>query len=56
VTVRYLELAESCDGGCCRFDSPIVLGRGGVFGYDVRVVPRNDLFISVAEPGVVAVA
>ena len=56
VTVQDLELAESCVGGCHRFDGPIVLDRGGAFGYTVRVIPRNDLLTSVAELGVVAVA
>jgi len=41
-------LAESCDGGRYRFDGPIVLDRGGAFGYNVRVIPRNDLPTSVA--------
>jgi starch phosphorylase len=56
VTVQDLELAESCVGGRHRFDGPIVLDRGGAFGYTVREIPRNDLLTSVAEPGVVAVA
>ncbi len=56
VTVQDLDLAESYDGGRYRFDGPIVLDRGGAFGYTVRVIPRNDLLTSVAELGVVAVA
>ncbi len=56
VTVQDLERAESCDGGRYRFEGPIVLDRGGAFGYNMRVIPRNDLLTSVAEPGVVAVA
>jgi len=56
VTVQDLELAESYDGGRFRFDGPIVLDRGGAFGYTVRVIPRNDLLTSVAELGVVAIA
>jgi len=48
--------AESYDGGRYRFDGPIVLDRGGAFGYTVWVIPRNDLLTSVAELGVVAVA
>ncbi len=40
VTVQDLELAEGYDGGRCRFDGPIVLDRGGAFGYTVRVIPR----------------
>jgi starch phosphorylase len=43
-------------GGRHRFDGPIVLDRGGAFGYTVREIPRNDLLTSVAEPGAVAVA
>jgi glycogen phosphorylase len=34
----------------------LVLDRGGAFGHTVRVIPRNDLLTSAAEPGVVAVA
>jgi hypothetical protein len=30
-------------GGRHRFDGPIVLDRGGAFGYTVREIPRNDL-------------
>jgi starch phosphorylase len=56
VTVQDLQPAESCVGGRYRFDGPIVLDRGGAFGYTVREIPRNDLLTSVAEPGVVAVA
>jgi hypothetical protein len=56
VTVQDLDLAESYDGGHYRGGGPIVPGRGGAFGYIVRVIPRNDLLTSVAEPGVVAVA
>ena len=56
VTVQDLGLAEIYDGGRYRFDGPIVLDCDGAFGYTVRVIPRNDLLTSVAEPGVVAVA
>ena len=56
VTVQDLELAESCDGGRYRFDGPVGPRPSGAFGYNVRVIPRNDLLTSVAEPGVVAVA
>ena len=42
-------------GGRHRFDGPVGLDRGGVFGYNVQMIPRNDLPTSVAEPGVVAV-
>jgi hypothetical protein len=51
VTVQDLEPAESCVGGRYRFDGPLVLDRGGAFGYTVREIPRNDLLTSVAEPG-----
>ncbi len=56
VTVQDLDLAESYDGGRCRFDGPTVLDRGGASATPVRVIPRNDLLTSVAELGVVAVA
>ena len=51
VTMQDLDLAESYHGGRYRFDGPIVLDRGGAFGYTVREIPRNDLLTSVAEPG-----
>ena len=52
--VESLHVAESYDGGRHRFDVEHVLDRSGAFGYTVRVVPRNDLLISPAELGVVA--
>jgi glycogen phosphorylase len=56
VPCRISTWPESYDGGRYRFDGPIVLDRGGAFGYTVRVSPRNHLLTSVAELGVVAVA
>ncbi|MFC5928506.1 glycosyltransferase family 1 protein [Cryobacterium melibiosiphilum] len=38
------------------FTGTVELDRAGAFGYTVRVVPRNDLLISPAEMGLVAVA
>jgi glycogen phosphorylase len=36
VTVQDLDLAERYEGGRCRFGRPIVLDRGGAFGYTMR--------------------
>ncbi len=55
-TIDELDLAESYEGGRHRFDCDVTLGHSGAFGYTVRVVPRNDLLISSAELGVVAMA
>lgn len=38
------------------FTGTVELDRSGAFGYTVRVVPRNDLLISPAEMGLIAVA
>ena len=38
------------------FTGTVELDRAGGFGYTVRVVPRNELLISPAEMGLVAVA
>ncbi|HSP76431.1 MAG TPA: alpha-glucan family phosphorylase [Cryobacterium sp.] len=38
------------------FTGTIQLDRGGAFGYTVRVVPRNELLVSPAEMGLIAVA
>ncbi|HSP51340.1 MAG TPA: alpha-glucan family phosphorylase, partial [Cryobacterium sp.] len=38
------------------FTGTIELDRGGAFGYTVRVVPRNELLVSPAEMGLIAVA
>ena len=51
-----LFVGESYDGGRFRFDGDVTLARAGAFGYTVRVVPHNDLLISPAELGVVAMA
>jgi starch phosphorylase len=53
-TVTPLHVEEIYDGGRYRFDGEVVLERSGPFGYTVRVVPHNDLLISNAELGVVA--
>ena len=52
--IESLAVAESYDGGRHRFDVEHVLDRSGAFGYTVRVVPRNDLLVSPAELGVIA--
>ena len=43
-------------GNATLFTGTVQLDRGGAFGYTVRVVPRNDLLISPAEMGLIAVA
>jgi starch phosphorylase len=53
-TVELLHVAEVYEGGRHRFDGDVVLDHSGAFGYTVRVVPHNDLLISAAELGVVA--
>jgi starch phosphorylase len=53
-TVTPLHVEETYDGGRYRFDGEVVLERSGPFGYTVRVVPHNDLLISNAELGIVA--
>jgi glycogen phosphorylase len=53
-TVTPLRVEETYDGGRYRFDGEVVLERSGPFGYTVRVVPHNDLLISTAELGIVA--
>jgi len=42
--------------GSTLFTGTVTLERAGGFGYTVRVVPKNDLLISPAEMGLVAVA
>jgi starch phosphorylase len=49
-----LEPTESYQGGRHRFDGTVTLTRSGAFGYTVRAVPRNELLVSPAELGVVA--
>ncbi len=46
----------SAPGAATLFTGTVQLDRGGAFGYTVRVVPRNDLLITPAEMGLVAVA
>jgi starch phosphorylase len=53
-TVTPLRVEETYEGDRYRFDGEVVLERSGPFGYTVRVVPRNDLLISNAEMGIVA--
>jgi len=43
-------------GASTLFTGTVQLDRGGAFGYTVRVVPRNDLLLSPAEMGLIAVA
>jgi starch phosphorylase len=43
-------------GAATLFTGTVELDRSGGFGYTVRVVPRNELLISPAEMGLVAVA
>ena len=53
-------MAEATDtpeqGGATLFTGTVALYRGGAFGYTVRVVPKNDLLVSSAEMGLIAVA
>lgn len=49
-----LSLAESYEGGRYRFDGSVALDASGAFGYTVRVVPKNDRLVAVAELGLVA--
>ena len=51
------DMAEAASGGSPTLYTGIIeLDRAGAFGYTVRVVPRNDLLISPAEMGLVAIA
>jgi starch phosphorylase len=52
--IELLHVAESYDGGRYRYDGEVVLDHSGAIGYTVRVVPHNDLLVSPAELGVVA--
>ena len=54
--VDVLTLTETYEGGRHRFDGDVTLAQSGPFGYTVRVIPRNELLISPAELGVVAMA
>ncbi|WP_345764302.1 alpha-glucan family phosphorylase [Diaminobutyricibacter sp. McL0608] len=57
VRIRDLEVnEESSIGGAFEYTGTVELGRAGSFGYTVRIVPRNDLLLSSAELGLVAVA
>ncbi|WP_105036446.1 alpha-glucan family phosphorylase [Cryobacterium aureum] len=59
VAIQALEpapLKEAPAGGATLFTGTVELDRAGAFGYTVRVVPRNDLLISPAEMGLVAIA
>ncbi|MDN4162810.1 alpha-glucan family phosphorylase [Nocardioides abyssi] len=53
-SVTELAVAESYEAGRHRFDGDVTLDHSGAFGYTVRVVPRNELLVSPAELGVVA--
>jgi glycogen phosphorylase len=46
--------SESYEGSRHRYEAEFPLERTGPFGYTVRIVPRNDAFISVAEMGLQA--
>ena len=54
--IENLTIAESYEGGRHRFDGEVTLDHSGSFGYTVRVIPQNDLLVSDAELGVVAMA
>jgi starch phosphorylase len=57
VCIRDLALdAESAIGGAFEYVGTVELARAGSFGYTVRIVPRNDLLLTSAELGLVAVA
>lgn len=57
VRIRDLEVDEaSAIGGAYEYIGNVGLSRAGSFGYNVRIVPRNDLLLSSAELGLVAVA
>ncbi len=53
---QSLTLAETYEGGRYRFDGTVTLSRTGPFGYTVRVLPKNDLLVTPAEMGMVALA
>jgi starch phosphorylase len=48
-----LGLAESYDGGHCRFDGEVKLTRTGPFGYTVRVLPKHER-LAATELGLIA--
>ena len=50
-----MQVAETYEGGRCRFDADVTLERAGSFGYTVRVVPSNAALANVSELGLVAV-
>jgi starch phosphorylase len=57
VRIRDLEVEEkSAIGGAYEYVGTVALSRAGSFGYTVRIVPRNDLLLSSAELGLVAIA
>jgi len=59
VAIQTLEpapLTEAPASGATLFTGTVELDRAGAFGYTVRVVPKNDLLISPAEMGLVAIA
>jgi starch phosphorylase len=51
-----MEFAGKSDDGLLRFEGVVPLGRTGPFGYTVRVLPRHDLLLSLAETKLVATA
>ena len=48
--------AAVASGEVLEYAGTVPLGHAGSFGYTVRVVPRNDLLITPAELGLVAIA
>ncbi|HEY0217347.1 MAG TPA: hypothetical protein VGC57_13240, partial [Cellulomonas sp.] len=53
-TVDTLALAESYEAGRHAFAGEVLLDSSGPFGYSVRVVPKHEGLVSVAEVGLVA--
>jgi starch phosphorylase len=51
-----MQFAGKSDDGLFRFEGVVPLGRTGPFGYTVRVLPRHELLLSLAETKLVATA
>jgi starch phosphorylase len=51
-----LQLAETYEAGRHRYEGTVPLEMAGLFGYTVRVLPRNEHLASPAELGLVALA
>lgn len=56
VTVRPLALDGTYEADRRRYTAEVPLTATGSFGYTVRVVPRHDAVVSVAETGLVTTA